>query len=453
MPLREIVLQAASDRSVDELSAELGIMPSVVHRVAAAVGLAEGQTGEEASWAFLQLLDALARIQPLIIVVDDAHWAEPALLDLLVDVTARLFKVPVLLVLVARSDGLEDRSVWTRRIGETAVLSLEPLSAAASEALLAASAGDRLDTDEERRIAKAAGGNPLFLEQLVAYVGERRSTDDLPPGIQALLAARLDRLGTTERSALALGAVAGDTFETGSVRALAAGITSAEVEQACDRLVERDLLIREEAGGDGAPLRFRHALIRDSAYASLAKSARARLHEQHASWLEGLGSALPEADARIGFHLETACRYAREIDGAAPAELTTRAGRRLAAAARAARGRGDLPGEIGFLDRSFALLGSGQEEGAELLPALVSALFEAGSFDRAKEVAERAVSVSTSLDLPRVHARATVERERIRSPATPRRSCSRPPPSSRSRPRRRSADWETNGGSHARPTL
>ena len=414
LPLREIVLQAASDRSVDELSAELGIMPSVVHRVAAAVGLAEGQTGEEASWAFLQLLDALARIQPLVIVVDDAHLAEPALLDLLVDVTARLFKVPVLLVLVARSDGLEDRSVWTRRIGETAVLSLEPLSAAASEALLAASAGDRLDTDEERRIAKAAGGNPLFLEQLVAYVGERRSTDDLPPGIQALLAARLDRLGTTERSALALGAVAGDTFETGSVRALAAGITSAEVEQACDRLVERDLLIREEAGGDGAPLRFRHALIRDSAYASLAKSARARLHEQHASWLEGLGSALPEVDARIGFHLETACRYAREIDGAAPAELTTRAGRRLAAAARAARGRGDLPGEIGFLDRSFALLGSGQEEGAELLPALVSALFEAGSFDRAKEVAERAVSVSTSLDLPRVHARATVERERIR---------------------------------------
>ena len=92
------------------------------------------------------------------------------------------------------------------------MLSLEPLSAAAREALLAASAGERLDTDEERRIAKAAGGNPLFLEQLVAYVGERRSTDDLPPGIHALLAARLDRLGTSERSALALGAVAGDAF-------------------------------------------------------------------------------------------------------------------------------------------------------------------------------------------------------------------------------------------------
>ena len=79
-----------------------------------------------------------------------------------------------------------------------------------------------------------------------------------------------------------------------------------------------------------------------------------------------------------------------------------------------AHGRGDLPGEIGFLDRSVALLGSEQEEGAELLPALVSALFEAGSFDRAEEAAELAVSASASLGLPRVQARAAVERERIR---------------------------------------
>ena len=196
------------------------------------------------------------------------------------------------------------------------------------------------------------------------------------------------------------------------MHALATDITRAEVEQACDRLIEHDLLI-EETGVDGAALRFRHALIRDTAYASLAKSARARLHEQHASWLAELGSGLAEADARIGFHLETACRYAQEVDGQVAAELAARAGRHLAAAADVAHGRGDLPGEIGFLDRSVALLGSGQEEGAELLPALVSALFEAGSFDRAEEVAELAVSASASLGLPRVQARAAVERERI----------------------------------------
>ena len=413
-PLREIVLQAAAGRSVDELMATLGIPPSVAHRVAAAVGLEEGEAGEETGWAFLRLMDALARVQPLIIVIDDAHLAEPGLLDLLFDAPARLPSAPVLLVLVARAGPFEDRPVWEPRIAATAVLRLKPLSATASQALLAAIAGDRLDTEEERRITEAAAGNPLFLEQLVTYVGERPSVAALPPAIHALLAARLDQLDVAERSTLALGAVAGDAFAPDAVHALAAGLTRTEVDQACQRLVDRDLLIRGEPGLDGAALRFRHALIRDAAYASLAKVARARLHEQHASWLAGRQRDLPEADARIGFHLETACHYARELGRGPPAQLAARAGRRLAAAARLARSRGDLPSEIHFLDRSLALLDSEPEESAELLPGLVSALFEAGSFDRAQEVADQAVSIGTSLGLSRVRARATVERERIR---------------------------------------
>lgn len=127
----------------------------------------------------------------------------------------------------------------------------------------------------------------------------------------------------------------------------------------------------------------------------------------------GLGSDLPEADARIGFHLETACRFAREVGGRAPPELAERAGNGLAAAARVAHGRGDVAGEIGFLDRAVALLGGESPEGAGLLPDLVSALIEAGASDRAEALAERAVSVSASLGLVGVHARATIERERM----------------------------------------
>lgn len=413
-PLREIVLQAASGRSFEELAGALEIPLSVAHRVAAAVGLERGVAGEETGWAFLQLIGALARSGPLAIVVDDAHLAEPALLELLLDAPDRLPDVPVLLVLVARAEGFEEHPVWRRRGAETSVLRLGPLSDGASEALLAAITGDQLEAGEERRIADAAGGNPLFLEQLVAYVGEGAAAATLPPALHALLAARLDRLEASERSALALGAVAGDAFDPAAVHALAAGVTRAEAEQACERLVERDLLVREEAATVGATLRFRHALIRDAAYASLAKGARARLHEQHATWLAGFEGDLPEADARIGSHLERACRYAREVDGKVAPELARRAGRRLAAAARVARSRGDLPGEIGLLDRSVALLANEREEAAELLPGLVSALFEAGSFHRAEEIAERAVSVSSSLGLARVLARATVERERIR---------------------------------------
>ena len=366
----------------------------------------------ETGWAFLQLIVALARDRPVVVVVDDVHWAEPALLDLLLDVAARLRDVPVLIVLVTRPDLMEDRATWSRIIGTATTMRLGPLSATASNALLAAISGGRLQQDEERRIADTAGGNPLFLEQLVAYVGEGRSTDALPPALHALLAARLDRLDTVERSVLALGAVVGDRFETAAVHALTTDVSRGEVEQACDRLVAHNLLT-EQAGGDGVALRFRHALIRDTAYSTLAKSARARLHQRHASWLAELGSGRADADARIGFHLETACRYAQEVDGRVGDELAARAGRHLAAAARVAHAQGDLPGEIGFLERSLRLLGYEREEGVELLPALVSALFEAGSFDRAEEVAELAVSASASVGLPRVQARAAVERERI----------------------------------------
>ena len=111
-PLREIVLQALNatgDRSVDELAATLGIPPFVAHRVAGSVGLEEGEAGEEIAWAFQQLIVALARVRPLTIVVDDVHWAEHALVDLLLDVATRLRSVPVLLVLVTRPDPFEDK--------------------------------------------------------------------------------------------------------------------------------------------------------------------------------------------------------------------------------------------------------------------------------------------------------------------------------------------------------
>ncbi len=166
---------------------------------------------------------------------------------------------------------------------------------------------------------------------------------------------------------------------------------------------------------DAGALRFRHGLVREAAYASLAKSARARLHERRAGWLDGLGGELPEADARIAFHLETACRYEQEIGARRrrPSSLA-RAGRRLEAAARVARGRGDLLGEIGFLDRAVALLGTDREQGVALLPTLVSALADAGASHRAEELADRAVSTSAALGLPRAGARSAIERERIR---------------------------------------
>jgi DNA-binding SARP family transcriptional activator len=403
-PLREAIAQVLGDGAADEL----GIPAVAVRRIAAAVGLEDGEPGEDTDWAFTQLVAGLTRSAPLALVVDDAHWAEPALLDLLLDLVARLRDAPLLVVWVARPD-LQERA--GDRVQRGAVLELRRLSGAASASLLATLGGDRLPPAAQRRVADAAGGNPLFLEQLVAYVDEQHAAGALPPALHALLAARLDRLDAAERATLALGAVAGDTFTSGSVHALATGLTRAGVEQACERLLARDLLVRGPRPGT---LRFRHTLIRDVAYAALAKSVRAGLHERHAAWLDDLGSRLAEADARIGFHLETACRLTAEIGADVPAELAVRAGERLAAAATAAHARGDLAGEIGFLDRAVALLGDEDPRGAALLPGLVSALFESGASDRADTLADRAVHVTGALGLERVHARARIEREHIR---------------------------------------
>jgi DNA-binding SARP family transcriptional activator len=411
-PLRAIVEQVTGDLSIDELGASLGVPPSAVRQVAAAVGLRTGTVGEDTGWAFLRVIDGLARSRPLVLVIDDAHLAEPALLDLLGDVAARLHGAPALIVWTARRDALDERHPgWEARIGDDAIVELGPLSRPAVAALLEAIEGGRMDVAERDRIAEAAGGNPLFLEQLVAYADERdTSAEALPPALHALLASRLDRLEATERSALALGAVVGDAFETRQVDALTDGVSRGDVERACERLIVRDLLVP----GDGGAMRFRHGLVREVAYASLAKTARARLHERHAAWLEGRGADLPEADARIGFHLEAACRYDRETAGAVPERLASAAGTRLAAAARVARVRGDLPGEIDFLDRAVALFGADREDGVELLPTLIVALIEAGDSARAERLAQEAVSTSAALALPELEARAAIERERVR---------------------------------------
>ena len=446
-PLREAIAQVRGDRTTDALAAELGIPPVALRRVAAAVGLEDGEPGEDTEWAFEQLVGGLTRSAPLALVIDDAHWAEPALLDLLLDLAARLRDAPLLVVWVARPDLLERAG---GRLERGAVLTLRPLSAAASEALLAALGGNLLAPRSSAGSTEAAGGNPLFLEQLVAYVAERRAADALPPALHALLAARLDRLDAAERAALALGAVAGDTFIPGSVHALATGITRAEVEHACERLLERDLLVRGPRPGT---LRFRHTLIRDVAYASLAKSARAGLHERHADWLDDLGGEVAEADARIaGFHLGQPPDLTGEIGLPLPSALVRRAGERLAAAAAAAHARGDLAGEIGFLDRALALLGDKDPNGAG-----ASAGARLGAVRVRRVGPRRGPRRPRGRDRGRPRARAWrpargSSASTSGSPATRRRSgrSARAP----TRPRRwpRCAGWATSSGSRAPPT-
>ena len=171
--------------------------------MAAAIGAdAGGGSGEETSWAFRHLFEALARERPLVLVVDDIHWAETTLLDLLEDVASFSSGVPILLVCMSRPDLLEERPAWvTPRPGAT-VVALAPLAKGEATALVEELLLDReLAEEDKRRIVDAADGNPLFLEQLLALNMEVGTTGELvvPPTIHALLAARIDRLDARER--------------------------------------------------------------------------------------------------------------------------------------------------------------------------------------------------------------------------------------------------------------
>ena len=418
-PVREMVVQAAGRGTIDELVRELDDGPDVARRVAAALGLEEGVAGEEALWAFRRLFAAIARARPLVLVFEDVHYGQPALVDLVDHLASWIRDAPVLLLCLARPELLDARPGWAGGQRNAASLTLGPLTAEESRELLVALAGTTLEEAGLERIAATRVGIPSFWSSSWPI-----STSGAPrPWIPASRRPPCPAGGATRpagpgraNSARAR-RVEGEVFHVGSVLALSEDLSRSDAESALQELLRRDLLRPEQPTLAGeAAVRFRHELIRDAAYESLPKAARAELHERHARWLESLGVAVPEPDARIGFHLERALRLAREVrsDDDEAHDLAVRAGQRLAEAARQAHRRGDLSGEIGFLERAVELLGPGEPAAVELLPALGSALSEAGTFDQAAEVAERAVMLGEQLGLPLVRWRAVVESERLR---------------------------------------
>jgi class 3 adenylate cyclase len=320
--------------------------------------------------AWLELLEELARERPLVLLVEDLHWAEPDLFDLLERI-ARDVHGPLLLLATARPELLEARPGWGA-IGT--VLRLEPLSAADSERMLQ----ELLDADlpEALRdvVVQRAEGNPFFVEELIGTLIDRdllgRSNGgwrlhELPPGfevpdsVQAVLAARIDLLGPAEKTALQAASVIGRIFWTGPVYELLEG-----VEPDFRVLEERDF-VRRRAGSSMAGEReyaIKHALTREVAYGSVPKAKRARLHAAFAGWLERLGEGRDEYAGLLGHHYAEAVRP-EDLDLAWAGEdveverLRGNAVAWLRRAAELAVGRYELSEALQLLDRALALEG------------------------------------------------------------------------------------------------
>jgi class 3 adenylate cyclase/tetratricopeptide (TPR) repeat protein len=354
---------------------------------------------EEIAWAFRKLLEGQAAERPVVVVFDDLHWGEPTFLDLVEHVADLSRDAPILLLCMARPELLDVRPAWGGGKLNAATVLLEPLAPDETAELLAALGGD-LGDELQGRILEAAGGNPLFVEEMVAVAEEGDGEVTVPPTIHALLAARLDQLDPAERGVLERGAVEGQVFHRGAVLALAP--EEPQVDGRLVTLVRKDLVRPEQAVvPEEDAYRFRHLLIRDTAYEALPKATRAELHERFAGWLGQHGSGLVELDEILGYHLEQAYRYRAELGplDAMAGTLAERAAAHLLVSADHAQERGDQSASVGLLVRATELLPPEHPDLPAARLELATALFEVGEFDRgAAALADAEAAAATAGD-------------------------------------------------------
>jgi DNA-binding SARP family transcriptional activator len=424
-PLRELVHQAgAVDGTPEQLEALLA-GEADAGRVAECLSEALGPGGHGVSsaaeifWAARRLLETLARREPLLVVLEDLHWAEPTFLDLVETLAAQAKDAPMLLLGLARPELLEQRPAWAAGAARTVSVELGPLADDDATALLRALAGAPPPAWRRRELLAAAAGNPLFLEQLVASVGEQHRGEGLPPlppTIQALLATRLERLGPAERAVLTHAAILGTDFSSPAIAELLPEQARPPLARHLHALVTKGLLQpRGSHPGAGEEFRFRHVLVQQAAYRVVPKSLRADVHERVVDRLERVVGP-PADDEILGYHLEQAYRYRTELGRAGPREqaLAAQAAERLGSAGRAALTRGDLPAGARLLERAVSLLPPHAPARSALLPTLGVALLESGRLEDADRVLEEAIRRATAEGDARLEARARVEQQFVR---------------------------------------
>jgi class 3 adenylate cyclase len=397
-PLRAIVeglVGSADDESSEQAQARIARLleddedtATIVERVAGALGQSEAAAyPAETFWAVRKLLEAAAREQPLVLLFEDIHWAEPTFLELIEDLAGKTEGVPILIVAAARTDLFDIRPDFGGAVEAATKLELHPLGADQSRTLIEQLVGDAgAAADLPDRVFAAAQGNPLFVEELVRMLLEERHAD-VPPTIHALLAARLDRLEPAERAVVEAAAVVGRSFSGGAVLELTGGDDRDELERQLSALVAKQLIEPDGSRFAGeSTFSFDHILVRDVAYQGILKGQRSELHAGFAAWLERVaGERANEYEEILGYHLERAHRYLAELGPLDERghELATRAAARLGSSGGRALARGDIGPAVNLLERAVSLLAEDDPLRRDLTVKLGIALAESGQLSRA----------------------------------------------------------------------
>ncbi len=381
--VRDLLVQAGGKSTWDAVEGVLERAdPGLGGRLAGVTGVGELKGSPQEFFGDMRrALEVFAHDGPLALVIDDVHWADQTFLDLVEYLTEALTS-PVLLLLLARPELVEDHPTWSRDGNHADLLHLDPLDVDAVAELIRDRAPGQLDHDDEQRITTAAQGNPLFAEQLVAVWADGEA-GAVPASLRGLIAARIDHLGPAERDLLRAAAVAGDQLSRRSVEILAPEAAQPFLERHIATLTRKRLL--QSSGRTG--LEFPHGLIREVAYQSLTRKDRGRLHVVLGDWLEQAVDG-PHLDAVVGHHLEQAVenrRLAGQSDGE-DTVLRARAGEKLAAAGTSAYMRLDLPGTADLLGRALALLPDEHALRVSVAQHLAEASLPLGDHIRAQEL-------------------------------------------------------------------
>jgi class 3 adenylate cyclase/predicted ATPase len=416
-PLMQILRAAGGTEAVAGALADGEDREAVASLLDAATGRTTVEAGsEEIFWAVRRFLEGLAATKPVVVCLEDIHWAEPTFLDLVEYLAGWVGQAPILLLCLARTDLLENRPTWASPRPNASMLALEPLSAAEADRLLDSLASDlALDTGYRERIAAAAEGNPLFVEQMVAMAADAPGAEfAIPASIQALLAERLDRLETDERAVIERASVVGKDFLRREIVELSSPELRPFVGRVLMSLVRKELIRPDTTAAtqdDG--FRFRHVLIRDAAYDGMPKEVRAELHEGFAAHIEATaGERALQLEEIRGYHLEQAHRFRRQLGtgDAGVAALAARGSQLLASAGRRAFARGDMPAAISLLTRASILLADDPAGRLQLAPDLAFALMEGGELEQAQGVLEHALEDASATNDRDAYAHALVAR-------------------------------------------
>jgi class 3 adenylate cyclase/tetratricopeptide (TPR) repeat protein len=316
---------------------------AVADLLALASGVLEAVKGErnqqEIAWAASEWAEKLAEPQPLVLVFEDIHWAEDALLELIEHMSTWVKNVPILLLCLARPELLDLRPGWSGGRVRATAIELEPLGRTDSEAMIEALLDGELGSGARQALLDKTEGNPLFVEETVRMLSEANGAgiERIPDTLQALIAARIDHLPPGGKELLQGAAVMGRIFWKGALGDLV--LEGTDIDPLLEDLHLREFVLpeaRSTISGEDA-FKFKHVLIREVAYGGLSKAARAGYHQRFAEWLrKRAGEELLEVRA---YHLDHATALLAELDGSPPAKLATEAAAALEEAGRRALAR------------------------------------------------------------------------------------------------------------------